>query len=177
MTQHIRSITPVLNTTRLHLRGLTLADAPLITMFAGDLRVSKHLAVVPHPYPEGAAEGFIAATLANEGPGLNWAITRKGDAELMGVIGLVEKPEGMALGYWLAPPFWGAGLMSEAVAAVVSFCRIGAVPLLLASAHQDNPASARVLQKSGFNWVGSGQDYCLAQGRMVASDYFRFVLE
>lgn len=177
MTTQMRNCTPVLNTARLHLRALQMADAPLIKLFAGDYRVSRHLAVVPFPYPDGAAEGFIAATLADEGAGINWAITRRGDAELIGVIGLAEKPEGMALGYWLAPQFWGAGLMSEAVAAVIACCRVGGVPHLLTNAHQDNAASARVLTKAGFRWTGAGQDYCLAQNKMVASDQFRIDLE
>jgi len=177
MTQHIRCTTPVMNTARLHMRGLQLHDAPLLKLFAGDLRVSRHLAVVPYPYPDGAAEGFIAASMAHEGAGLNWAITLQGGAELIGVIGLADKVEGLGLGYWLAPQFWGAGLMGEAVAAVVTCCRAGGVPHLSASAHQDNPASARVLQRAGFVWEGAGQEYCLAQNSMVDSDKFRLNLE
>ena len=177
MTQHLRSITPVLHTERLTLRGLQMADAPLIKLYVGDFRVARNLTVVPHPYPAGAAEAFIGATIASEEPGMNWAITRAGENELIGVIGLAYKPEGLALGYWLGAPFWGAGLMSEAGAAVVSCCRAGGVPFVLSGAHQDTPASARVLSKLGFHFVASGQEYSLAQGHMVPFDYFRLDLE
>mgnify|MGYP003884442877 CR=1 FL=1 len=70
-----------------------------------------------------------------------------------------------------------ARAMSEAGAAVVSCCRAGGVPFVLSGAHQDNPASARVLSKLGFHFVASGQEYSLAQGHMVPFDYFRLDLE
>lgn len=177
MTQQMRCTTPVLKTERLCLRGLHMADAPLIKLYVGDNRVARNLSVVPHPYPDGAAEGFIAASMANEGAGMDWAITRAGEDELIGVIGLADKAEGLSLGYWLGAPFWGAGLMSEAAAAVVTCCRAGGVPHLLSGAHQDNPASARVLSKLGFQFVSAGQEYSLAQGQMVPFDHFRLDLE
>lgn len=177
MTQQLRCNTPRLKTERLQLRALQPADAPLMKLYVGDIRVAKNLSVVPHPYPDGAAEGFIAASLANDGPGVNWAITRAGEHELIGVIGLADKPDGLGLGYWLGAPFWGAGLMSEAVDAVVECCRAGGVPHLRSGAHQDNPASARILVKLGFQWTSAGQEYSIAQGQMVPFDHFRLDLE
>jgi RimJ/RimL family protein N-acetyltransferase len=55
------------------------------------------------------------------------------------------------IGYWLAEPFWGRGIATEALAAVTSyaiethgFTRVFAVPFAT------NPASCRVLEKAGY---------------------------
>jgi RimJ/RimL family protein N-acetyltransferase len=71
---------------------------------------------------------------------------------VVGVIGLEVKPEvGIELGYWLAKPFWGRGLMTEAARAVLAAAR-AADPCaeLLCSHVEDNLASQKVIAKLGF---------------------------
>lgn len=55
------------------------------------------------------------------------------------------------VGYWLGEPFWGRGIMTDAVAAVVpvAFERF-AIVRLQAGVFADNLASMRVLEKCGF---------------------------
>ncbi len=55
------------------------------------------------------------------------------------------------IGYWLGEPFWGRGIVTDAVAAVVPvvFERF-AIVRLQAGVFANNPASMRVLQKCGF---------------------------
>lgn len=52
---------PVLRTARLELRPFVLEDAPRVTELAGAREIADTTLTIPHPYPEGAAEGWIAA--------------------------------------------------------------------------------------------------------------------
>jgi ribosomal-protein-alanine N-acetyltransferase len=51
---------PELNTDRLVLREFTPQDAPAVQRLVGEWEVARALAVVPHPYPDGMAEEWIA---------------------------------------------------------------------------------------------------------------------
>ncbi|WAI02192.1 GNAT family N-acetyltransferase [Methanogenium organophilum] len=55
------------------------------------------------------------------------------------------------IGYWLGEPFWGRGIMTDAIAAVVpvAFVRLDIVRIQ-AGVFANNPASMRVLEKCGF---------------------------
>ena len=57
-------------------------------------------------------------------------------------------------GYWVARAFWGRGIASEACAAVIDIARALGLRQLEASHFIDNPASARVLDKLGFESTG-----------------------
>ncbi|MEM8793501.1 MAG: GNAT family N-acetyltransferase [Pseudomonadota bacterium] len=140
-----------LTTKRLTLRTLRPSDAGLMTLYCGDPRVARMTAAIPHPYPPGTAEAFIEAVLAGRNTEEIWAMdaTQIGSSELVGVVGF--KPEKRKLGYWVGPPFWNTGMASEAVEAVVDYL-LGKrrVPQITASVFTDNPASAQVLNKLGF---------------------------
>jgi RimJ/RimL family protein N-acetyltransferase len=58
------------------------------------------------------------------------------------------------MGYWIARPFWGRGFASEACTALIDIARALGLPRLEASHFIDNPASARVLDKLGFESLG-----------------------
>ena len=55
---------PVIAAERFDLRPLRDADAGLIALNAGDARVARATASIPHPYPPGAAEALIARARA-----------------------------------------------------------------------------------------------------------------
>jgi len=153
-------------TKRLTLRPLLDSDAANIALFVGDARVANNLAVVPHPYPAGAAESYIAYSRAPETREDIWGIDK--DGQLIGMISLSPKQAGMAgLGYWLASQLWGAGLMTEAVKAVVEFARSQGFKQLFASVHQGNKGSAKVLIRNGFEYVGDAESHSIAQGGPV----------
>jgi RimJ/RimL family protein N-acetyltransferase len=58
------------------------------------------------------------------------------------------------MGYWIARPFWSRGYATEACAALVEIARALDLASLDASHFIDNPASARVLDKLGFESLG-----------------------
>ncbi len=51
-------------------------------------------------------------------------------------------------------PIWGRGFATEACAALIDIARALALPSLEGSHFVDNPASARVLEKLGFEPLG-----------------------
>lgn len=98
---------PVLETDRLLLRPYVAADAADVQRLAGDRRIADTTANIPHPYPDGAAERWIAglAPAFEEGSRVAFAVTLRGTGELAGTIDLhaVSREHARAeLGYWIA---------------------------------------------------------------------------
>jgi ribosomal-protein-alanine N-acetyltransferase len=75
-----------------------------------------------------------------------------------------------SLGYWLGEEFWGRGIMTEAVAAFTDFC-FENFPLRRISAEvfANNPASARVLEKTGFIFEGRLKNNVVKDGELLDS--------
>jgi RimJ/RimL family protein N-acetyltransferase len=75
--------------------------------------------------------------------------------QLVGSVGLGRRPSGaVELGYWISRPFWGRGVATEACTALLDIARALGLKQLEASHFIDNPASARVLDKLGFESTG-----------------------
>lgn len=162
---------PVIEAERIVLRPLRKSDLGLIEFYARDARVARMTTSIPHPLPPGTTEAFIAQCLSADRGEDVWAIdgTASGAPEVMGLIGLERMDRAQSeIGYWVAPAFWNTGLASEAVQLL-----IGANPqqcqTLFASVFQDNPASARVLTNSGFQYLGDAETYSLARDATVAT--------
>jgi RimJ/RimL family protein N-acetyltransferase len=167
---------PEIKTERLSLRALQDFDAANISLFVGDPRVAMNLAVVPHPYPEGAAESYIAYVRAPETKEVVWAMDK--DGALIGVIGITPNEGGSgSIGYWLAPQLWGGGLMSEALKAVVDYARANGFKRLFADVHQGNEGSAKVLMKNGFFYIGEAESHSIARGGIVKVWEYELALE
>lgn len=163
-----------IRTGRLTLRPLRPSDAGPITLHASDARLARMTALIPHPYPPGAAEAFIEATLSGRRDEEVWAIdaTPAGGEELVGIAGF--RPATGELGYWVGPPYWNAGYATEAVTALVAHL-FGPrqVASLSAPVFEDNLPSAAVLAKAGFRETDGTRVYSVARGEEVASRVFR----
>jgi len=145
---------PRIETPRLALRAVTLADAPWIERYVSDWEVARHTARIPHPYPPGGAVDFIRGLDSEDGP--TFAIERREDREPVGLIGLELEGPGVAeVGFWIGKPFWGRGYASEALKAVVehAFLKLG-FSSLIALAVPENRASIRVQEKAGLSFTG-----------------------
>jgi RimJ/RimL family protein N-acetyltransferase len=167
-----------LETKRLWLRWPRAADSAAITAFAALPEVAQMTAAIPHPYPPKEADRFIFKARAENAAGeaLHLAMTRKAGPQLVfGVISAIANGEKeVEIGYALAPEMWGKGFASEAVWMVVDtvFALTPAVRIL-ANSRVNNPASRRVLEKSGFAYVESGLDLLAARGGLHPCDRFR----
>jgi len=80
-----------------------------------------------------------------------YLIESSSDTKLLGTTGLsFESRTLAATGYVLAHDSWGRGYGTEALTAIVTIARELGVLRLYALCHPDHPASARVLEKCGF---------------------------
>ena len=157
-----------LETRRLWLRWPTARDESAIERFAGMEEVAARTAMIPHPYPKGGAGCFIYQSRVGNAHGsqLTFVIAPVTRAhEAIGVVSLRNEEGLLSLGYWLAPPCWGRGLMSEAVEALVDTTfQLTTVQTVHASAREDNLASRRVLEKSGFAQTGKATRHLPMRG-------------
>jgi len=135
------------------LRDWREEDAGAIALHANDPLVARSLGDrFPHPYTFDDAAWFILRALRGEGE-RTWAIEVNGEAA--GSIG-VNPGEGVErhsaeLGYWLARAYWGEGIATAAVRALVPHAmRELRLYRLQARVFADNPASMKVLERAGF---------------------------
>jgi [ribosomal protein S5]-alanine N-acetyltransferase len=116
---------PTLQTERLILRSLELADAEQVQQLFPHWEVVKHLnSIVPWPYPaDGSLTHIRDATLPamERGDEWGWSIRLKSQPEqLIGRISLY-KGENNNRGFWLGVPWHGKGYMTEACDAATDF--------------------------------------------------------
>jgi RimJ/RimL family protein N-acetyltransferase len=154
---------------RLVLRPLDPADAGPVALYVADPRVACMTRTIPHPYPPGAAEAFVARARAPGASPAVWAVDvgaragGEGSPGLIGCVSLQRLDRGQSeIGYWIAPAFWNAGYATEAVAALMSANPFGD-RRWFATVFQDNPGSARVLTHCGFNYLGEADAHCVAR--------------
>ena len=152
--------TQQIETERLILRRFKPSDAEyMFKNWATDIEVSKFLSWNPHKdlnETEQLVGIWINDYIKNNC--YNWAIELKGFGEIIGQISLVrlnEKYCSCEVGYSLGSLFWGKGIMTEALKAVISylFSEIG-MNRIAAKHNTLNSASGRVMQKSRMKHEG-----------------------
>lgn len=167
-------------TGHLRLRRPQLPDAPVIfERWTQDPEVTRHLVWVPHR-DVAQAEDHIRRCLAGweAGGEYVWFIETRTDHAVIGSIAARDQAHGINLGYLLARDAWGHGYMAEAVDAVASwFLSRATVERVWATCDVENAASARVLEKAGFEFEGILRRWevhpNLGQGRRDALCYSR----
>ncbi len=145
----------VLKTERLVLRPWRETDAESLYNYAKDERIGPIAGWSPHKSVAESAE-IIRTVFAQDGV---FALTLKGDDTAIGCIGLVRgaksnlpigEGEG-ELSYWIGVPYWGKGLIPEAVREIM---RHGFEDLQLTALwcgyFDGNKQSKRVQEKCGF---------------------------
>lgn len=148
--------TQPIETERLMLRRFKPSDSEyMFKNWASDSEVSKFLSWNPHRdlnETEQIIDNWINDYVKNDS--YNWVIELKEIGEIIGqicVVHLNEKYYSCEIGYNVGRLFWGKGIMTEALKAVISymFSEIG-MNRIEARHNTLNPASGRVMQKSGM---------------------------
>ena len=96
------------------------------------------------------------------------AITR--DGQLVGSIASFVSGDQTEVTYWIGRPAWGRGIASQALELLLKL--VPARPLH-ARAASDNIASLKVLQKAGFNIIGTENSYAPGRNRDVEETILR----
>jgi len=167
----------VLHTPRLVLRPLGPADAePLFGIFS-DPRVMRYWSTPPWA-SLADAQALVARDLAAMAAGdyLRLGLQRRSDDRLVGNCTLFEISSGCRraeVGYGLAADAWGQGLMHEALTALLTH---GFGPMELNRVEADidprNRASARALERLGFQCEGRLRERWIVAGEVSDSDLY-----
>lgn len=170
-------IFPALETERLRLEQLTIHDLDAMYEIKSDPKVTYQYGRNPHTSLI-QTESWITLVLNDyvEKKTLYWKIVNKENLRIAGSVTLwnMDLESFMAeVGYELRPEFWNRGIMPEALHCLLDWSfglfglnRVEACPL------QDNSASVRVLEKSGFKLEGTLRQRAFFQGRFLDQYYY-----
>jgi RimJ/RimL family protein N-acetyltransferase len=128
-------------------------DVDSLTSYANNFNVARFMTNgFPHPYTRENGKAFIEMATKNL-PATIFAIDIEGKAS--GGIGLHPQSDihckNAELGYWLAEPFWGKGIVSRAIPQMLAYgFKTLDIQRIFARPFGTNTASQKVLQKSGF---------------------------
>ena len=151
------------------LRPFALSDLDQLVFHANNYNIAKNLTdKFPHPYTAENGRAFIEMT-HNMNPVSVFAITL--DDKVIGGIGLHPRSDverlNAELGYWLAEPYWGKGIVTEAIRQIVDwgFKNLNIIRIF-ARPYGSNLASQRVLEKSGFHFEARFDQVLIKNGQM-----------
>ncbi len=163
--------------------GLTIRsyrpdDAEALVRYANNRNVSRHLRDrFPHPYTPRAADGWLRHVAAQD-PETSFAIATA--EELIGGIGLELGDDvyrrSAEIGFWLGEPYWGRGIATAVVSAFTAWA-LEQFDLLRiwGCVFEDNPASARVLEKAGYTLEGRMRSAVVKEGRTQDELIYGFI--
>ncbi len=160
------------------LRDWVYDDAPSLVKYANNKKIWLNLRdLFPHPYTLKDAQNFLS-NVAQADPKTVFAIAT--EKEAIGSIGLslgVDVHRYTAeLGYFLAEPYWGKGIMTMAVKAVAEYAIIELkLNRIYAEPYQTNRASEKVLEKAGFHKEGIMRANAFKNGKILDQALYSYV--
>lgn len=170
----------ILETERLILRPWEISDAEDLFEFASDPAVGTAAGWNPHKSIDESLE--IIKTVFAEPE--TYAVILKENMRAVGSIGLMigEKSDlGISeneaeIGYWIGVPYWGKGLIPEAVRALVKygFRELGLVRIWCGY-FDGNEKSKRVQEKCGFKFHHTNKDVFWEITGQVLTEHVTFL--
>ena len=148
-----------METERIILRPWRESDAGALFKYASDPEVGPRAGWPPHKNVEESL-GIIRTVFGTE---TMWAVELKETSEAIGCVGYLPasasnlkiENDQCEVGYWIAKPYWGKGICTEAMRLVVDYCfRVKGFTVLWGDYFPENPASGRVMEKCGFMDTG-----------------------
>ncbi len=142
-----------------HIRNWRPRDAAALAVSLNNKNVQNNLRDgIPFPYSKSDARVYIATVLTSPpGSVYAWAVTA--GSKVVGSIGIFRKENihryTAELGYYLAEPYWGRGIMTAAVTEACAYVFEDTdIVRIFAEPFARNTASCRVLEKAGFSCEG-----------------------
>ena len=135
------------------LRPFQLTDLDCLVKHANNPKIADNLTnQFPHPYTTEHGKNFIEMAMSHH-PVRIKTIDINGEAS--GGIGIHPQTDvyckNAELGYWLAEPYWGKGIITEAIKQIVEYgFQHFDITRIYARPYSSNPASQKVLVKAGF---------------------------
>ncbi len=152
-------ILPTLRAKNCILRPWCSDDAVFLPEIANTRKISWNTSYrFPYPFTLKEAQKYVANSM--EAPGeKNWRFAIESKGELIGGCSAYRGEDIQShtaeIGYWLGVKYWGQGIATEAVSLLIDYMTTQTdVEQLSAMCSGWNPASARVLEKTGFQQEG-----------------------
>ena len=149
----------MMETDRIILRPWRESDAETLFKWASDPELGPRAGWPPHKGVEESRE-IIRTIFSTEGM---WAVVLKETGLPIGCVGYLSSSSSnlqiadneCEVGYWIARPYWGMGICTEALHLVVDHCfDEKGFNILWGTFFPSNPASGRIMQKCGFADTG-----------------------
>ena len=152
-------------------RPWRVEDAQSLASEANNRKIWRNVRdAFPHPYTLDDARAWLEASAAAGEASTNFAIEVGGRA----VGGIGYRPlddvhrRSADFGYWLGESFWGRRIATEAARMFAEYIFESTnLVRLEARVYAWNPASARVLEKAGFEFEGRRVKGCFKDGEFV----------
>ncbi len=171
-------------TDEIHLSEVQSSDQAACVEHLNEPEIYARTLRIPRPYKESDFEEWFTKQQASTeqlGMPAHFAI-RPASEKMIGGVGFIELEPGKChraeIGYWLAKPYWGRGIMTAVVRQVaeLGFEKFGLVKLT-AHVFAGNAASVRVLEKCGFVQEGFLRKHYLKDGKYLDSMAFGLIKE
>ena len=152
-----------LETERLILRPLTVADTEAVFVWTSDPVVNRYMSYPLHTDIETTRQWLHSVEQDTEvqaaEENYTFGFVRKSDSLLIGSGGIRrQEDDTWDFGYNLRRDCWGRGYTTEAVKAMIGFARTQRGARVFAAHHAvDNPASGRVMEKCGLTFYHDGE--------------------
>ncbi len=152
------------------IRPWAMSDLHCLVKFANNWNIAKNLTdKFPYPYTEQDGEDFIKFASADN-PIRGFAIDVDGQA--VGAIGIYPQADihrkNAELGYWLAEPFWGQGIVTNAIKQLIDVAfTTYAIDRIFARPFGTNLASQKVLEKNSFVLEGRFDNVLFKNGEYL----------
>jgi ribosomal-protein-alanine N-acetyltransferase len=168
--QNILSHPPTIETERLILRPLAMADDEAIYSYASDPQVAKYVSFDTATNIEDTRI-FLRSVLENYSKGAEPAglgIVLKKENKLIGTIGHLnwnDDHRRIEIGYALSRPFWNNGYVTEAAIRLIDYFFSNTnIMRIEARCRLPNLASARVMEKAGMTFEGILRNHLFMKG-------------
>ena len=151
--------TPIIETERMILRPITVADAAdIFERWTSDERVSKYVKWCTHASVDDTIEWLKheEESLMSD-TSYQWGFTLKDSGYLFGSGGIFSHDDGVfELGYNIMHKYWNQGYTTEAAKAMLDFAVKELKQKEFVAFHAvENPASGAVMRKCGFVYDGN----------------------
>lgn len=162
---------PILRTERLYLQTPRARDVREVYAWCRDPAITRHMSWdAPRKPADTRAWVRVAQAEQRAGRGVAFVLHERDTGRPIGCCGLHHVDRSTHLkaetGYWIARPYWGRGLVSEAMDALLvhAFGTLG-LHRVCAQVFPRNPRSARVLERLGFTFEGTLRHNIRKNGR------------
>ena len=161
-------------------RSWQTSDVDSIVAHANNKKIWLNLRdAFPHPYTRHDARDFIRAVRQRE-PETPFAIAVNGEA--VGSIGFVMHGDvervSAEIGYWLGEPYWGRGILTDALRGVTSYAmKTHGLTRIYALPFSWNVPSCRVLEKAGYVLEARLRCSAIKDGQLTDQLQYAFIAD